>query len=82
MNRPKCHSEHIINEWIEDVDVQVWSTSKKIDSEKYGQNPDYFVNSLISSRIVNPNTSYNNYLYIEKHSFDNLDNWLPFSDRS
>ena len=81
MNRPKCHSESIINEWIQDVDVQVWTQSKKIDSQKYGQNPDYLVNSMISTKLMDPNISYNNYMYIVRHTFDNLDSWLPFSQR-
>jgi hypothetical protein len=41
MGRDKCHSKPIIDKWIEDVHVDVWSNHKTLDMEKYGSDPTY-----------------------------------------
>ena len=46
MGREKCYSKHIINEWIKDVEVNVWSNQKSIDMEAYGSDPTYENNFL------------------------------------
>ena len=47
--RKYCKSENEINEWIEDVDVEVWVMQRRLDHHLYGPEPDYIVNELVKS---------------------------------
>ena len=42
--REKCKSKEEIDEWVKDIDVEVWTMEKKLDHKKYGQNPEYYIN--------------------------------------
>ena len=33
---------------------------------------------MYTSNLLDPNHIITNYIYIMKHYFDNIDNWLPF----
>ena len=41
LGREKCHPKPIIDEWIKDINVEIWSNEKNIDMTKYGPDPTY-----------------------------------------
>ena len=45
----KCHDETQINNWMEDVNVEIWTMQKSIDFTKYTADPTYWTNKLYSS---------------------------------
>ena len=44
--RKACHDEKVINSWVDDIDVEVWSLQKVIDFDAYGDDPTYITNDL------------------------------------
>jgi len=74
-----CYTPEEINEWMGDVEVDMWNMQKVIDFEKYGLNPTYWTNMIYTSNLLDPRLIITNYIYIAKHTFDNVDSWLPFT---
>ena len=54
---------------------------RRMDHKKYGEDSDYIVNELILSTLIDVDKALENYLYIAKNTFDNLDHWIPWSSR-
>jgi hypothetical protein len=52
---------------------------KVIDFEKYGENPTYWTNLMYASDSLDEKLITNNYIYIAKHIYDNIDSWLPLA---
>jgi hypothetical protein len=44
--RANCHEEKKIDEWVGDIDVEIWTLNKVIDFDAYGDDPTYIVNDL------------------------------------
>ena len=49
MGREKCHKKEIIDAWIKDVNVEIWTQQEVIDFGAYGNNPTYLTNLLYMS---------------------------------
>ena len=69
MGREDCHNKTVINEWIKDINVEIWTMQKVIDFEKYGSDPTYFTNMIYTSRLLDPLKIFIEYLYIGKHMY-------------
>ena len=74
-----CHPKHVVDNWLKDVDVQVWQVEKVIDFSMYGPNPTYPTNFIVKSQLLSAEVTVNNNIYIAKHQFENIDNWWPFT---
>ena len=49
MGRKSCHSKKMINEWIKDVNVEIWNQQEVKDFGAYGPHPTYITNLLYLS---------------------------------
>jgi hypothetical protein len=79
--RPKCKSDEEINEWIKDVNVEIWGIEEKIDYSDYSDKPFYRMNTLYNSVLLNPIQIQTNYMFLSKTMFEYLDDWVPFAKR-
>lgn len=66
---------------MQDLEVEVWAMEKRLDHQAYGANPDYYINELKLSQLIEVNKTFENHLYIAKNTFDNLDHWFPWAKR-
>jgi hypothetical protein len=74
-----CADKTTIDKWIADVDVSMWAMYKVIDFDKYGEDPTYWTNTMFSASLLDVKLITDNYIYLAKHVYDNIDSWLPFS---
>ena len=79
MGRSHCHSWGTINNWINDIEVELWNMQKVIDFSDYGEDPTYWTNMIYTSNLLKKDQSTTNRIYIQKHTFNNIDSWIPFA---
>jgi hypothetical protein len=82
MNRPACHKDSDITDWIKDVDIEMWGMELNIDFDEYSQEPYYKVNNLFSSIILDSSRIQTTYLFFSKTVFNHLDSWIPWAGRA
>jgi hypothetical protein len=81
LNRPNCHSDTDISEWIKDVRVELWGAENSIDFTDYSKEPYYRLNNLFTSIMLDPKQIKTTYAFLSKTVFDHLDSWLPAAGR-
>jgi hypothetical protein len=54
---------------------------KRLDHKKYGSHPDYYINRLLISQLINVDQTFENYMYIAKNEWEILDHWYPWANK-
>jgi hypothetical protein len=56
----------------------MWNMQKQVDFEKFGPDPTFWTNMMHTSNLLDPTHIISHFIYIAKHVFNNVDDWLPF----
>ena len=77
-NNNHCKPQAEIDEWIKDLQIDMWATHFKMDFNKFHGQPLAQVNDIFTSSIMSTQVQPQELIYLRTHEYETHDSFFNF----